>query len=379
MTSAINHTDRFPPEPDHRPRLRILVVDDEPDVCDLLAAALQATSSCLVRAAHNALDALSAIGAEDTPFDGIFLDIQMPGTTGVELCAIIRTTPGYEDVPVIMLTAMTDRRYMHGAYAAGADDYIAKPFEIEEIRAKLGKERWSRRRRNHLKAGRAALGSSGREGGREVISALEDAVLLPAIRRCIRRDAFQNYLLQARGRLGAALTVRAVKLAAIHDIFSRVSTTEYQALMDAVARTLSEETEPSHDVITHLGNGIFLTATEGQSALCRDGLQSRLQAAGVDTRLRAHDLSLRVIIGETVVVGQGSDADILFAISRAIQGVERAEEDLSGWATFREWLSFRKSTGREQARLDQSAYEQILNDFLSEGDLGWSRARPGRT
>jgi hypothetical protein len=38
---------------------------------------------------------------------------------------------------------------------------------------------------------------------------------------------------------------------------------------------------------------------------------------------------------------------------------------------FREWLSFSKSTGRERARIDQSAYEQILDDFISEGELGW--------
>jgi CheY-like chemotaxis protein len=62
-------------------RLRLLVVDDEPDVCDLLAAALQATSSCSVTLAH-AKDALRALSDEDQPFDGIFLDIQMPGTRG---------------------------------------------------------------------------------------------------------------------------------------------------------------------------------------------------------------------------------------------------------------------------------------------------------
>jgi CheY-like chemotaxis protein len=43
----------------------------------------------------------------------------MPGTTGIELCAIIRRTPGYLDVPIIMLTAMTERRFLHGAYARG--------------------------------------------------------------------------------------------------------------------------------------------------------------------------------------------------------------------------------------------------------------------
>jgi hypothetical protein len=62
------------------------------------------------------------------------------------------------------------------------------------------------------------------EKGREVINALEDAVLLPSIDRCIRRDAFQNYLLQTKNRPGTTLSIRAIKVAAIHDIFTRLST-----------------------------------------------------------------------------------------------------------------------------------------------------------
>jgi hypothetical protein len=78
-----------------------------------------------------------------------------------------------------------------------------------------------------------------------------------------------------------------------------------------------------------------------------------------------------VILGEENTVAQGSASDILFMVSRAIEGTERQEEELSGWVNFREWLSFSKSTGRERARIDQSAYEQILDDFISEGELGW--------
>lgn len=380
MTTAANHAihDHFQDDTgehdtgeDDRRKLRLLVVDDEPDVCNLLAMALQAANTCKVSAAHDAMEALTALGDEDHPFDGIFLDIQMPRTTGIELCAIIRSTPGYGDVPIIMLTAMTERHFLHRAYANGADDYITKPFEIEEIRSKLVKEGWLRKRRNHLKAGRASFGSSTANAGREVINALDDAVLLPAIDRSIRRDAFQNYLLQAKKRQGPALSIRAIKVAAIHDIFSRLSTAEYQQLMDEIVRCVSELTEPSDDVITHLGNGILLTACEGRSALRRDDLQTRLHAAGVPDRLKAHDLTLRVILGDEFTVENGSDADILFMVSRAIEGAELEEEQLSGWATFREWLSFRRSTGRERARIDQSAYEQILNEFIAEGELDW--------
>jgi CheY-like chemotaxis protein len=371
ITAAIDHANETTTGMEDGKKLRLLVVDDEPDVCSLLAMALQAANTCEVSAAHDAMEALTALAEEDQPFDGIFLDIQMPGTTGIELCAIIRSTPGYGDVPIIMLTAMTERRFLHRAYANGADDYITKPFEIAEIRSKLVKEGALRRRRNHLKAGRASFGSSKDQAGREVINALEDAVLLPAIARSIRRDAFQNYLLQAKKRHGTALSIRAIKVAAIHDIFTRLSTTEYQQLMDAIAKCVSELTEPSDDVITHLGNGILLTACEGRSALTRDDLQTRLHAAGVPDRLKAHDLALRVILGEEFTVDKGSDADILFMVSRAIEGAEDEEEQLSGWATFREWLSFRRSTGRERARIDQSAYEQILNEFIAEGELDW--------
>ena len=90
-----------------------------------------------------------------------------------------------------------------------------------------------------------------------------------------------------------------------------------------IARCVSELTEPSDDVITHLGNGILLTACEGRSALTRDDLQTRLHAAAVPDRLKAHDLPLRVILGEEFTVDKGSDADILFMVSRAIEGAER--------------------------------------------------------
>jgi hypothetical protein len=143
--------------------------------------------------------------------------------------------------------------------------------------------------------------------------------------------------------------------------------------MDAVAGCVSELTRASNDVITHLGNGILLTACEGRSALNKDALHTRLEETAVHDTLRAHDLTLRVILGEENTVAQGSASDILFMVSRAIEGTERQEEELSGWVNFREWLSFSKSTGRERARIDQSAYEQILDDFISEGELTGSR------
>lgn len=371
MTCNRDRAADHPADQDMPPPFRLLLVDDEPDLCELLSAALTAADGCSVAVAHDAREALQALSEEDEVFDGILLDIQMPGTTGIELCAIIRSTPGYDDVPIIMLTAMTERRFLQAAYANGADDYITKPFEFDEIRAKLGRERWMRRRRSHLKAGRASLGSSAAQRGREVISALDDPVLLPSIDRCIRRDAFQNFLLQARKRPGSDLSIRAIKVASVHDIFTRLTTAEYQNLMIGIARIVSDLTQESEDVVTHLGNGILLTACDGSSALTPAAMQEALHASGIVDRLKRDDLTLRVIVGDEYRVGDDNDADVLFMVSSAIEGTERREETLSGWATFREWLSFRKSTGRERKRVDQSAYEQILNEFIAEGELTW--------
>lgn len=354
--------------------LRLLVVDDEPDVCEILSTALQASRTCKVHVAYDAMSALRLLSNEDEPFDGIFLDIQMPGTTGIELCSIIRSTPGYNDVPILMLTAMTERRFLHGAYSRGADDYITKPFEFDEIRARLMKEQWLRKRRTHMSASRATLGYSGSNGPVEVINALEDAVHLSAVPRCVRRYAFQNYVLQTRAKPGNAIAVRAIKLAATHDIFTKLSTVEYQNVMHAIAHAVSDLTMQTEDVITHLGNGILLTACDGQSALNSDALKAQLKASGLEATLKSYDLPLRVIVGDEQKITDGSNADVVFLFSAAIDSVEAREEDLCRWANFREWLSFRKSTGRERARMDQSAYEQILNDFLSDGGMAWKRS-----
>jgi hypothetical protein len=95
-----------------------------------------------------------------------------------------------------------------------------------------------------------------------------------------------------------------------------------------------------------------------------------LAGRGSAERLAAHDLELRVILGEEFTVDDARRRCPVHGLA-AIEGAEHQEENLSGWANFREWLSFRKSTGRERARIDQSAYEQILNEFIAEGELDW--------
>ncbi|MDY7075615.1 MAG: response regulator [Chloroflexota bacterium] len=113
----------------------ILVVDDERPDRDLLEAALSKEDYDLAFASSG-LDAL-AKAAELTP-DLILLDVMMPGMDGFEVCQRLRADPLLAEVPIVMVTALTDRQSRLRGVEAGADDFISKPFEPTELRARVG-------------------------------------------------------------------------------------------------------------------------------------------------------------------------------------------------------------------------------------------------
>src|SRR5512139_2487077 len=69
--------------------------------------------------------------------DVILLDVMMPGMTGFEVCQRIRNDPQIAEIPIIVLTALDDRESLLTALKVGADDFISKPFDRYELRARL--------------------------------------------------------------------------------------------------------------------------------------------------------------------------------------------------------------------------------------------------
>ncbi len=115
--------------------MRILVVDDEPDFVDAVARGLR-LEGYAVDTANNGDEALDK--ATYTPYDLICLDLTMPGRDGLELCDSLRI--GILDYPpprILMLTArgtLSDRIL---GLDAGADDYLVKPFSLDELHARI--------------------------------------------------------------------------------------------------------------------------------------------------------------------------------------------------------------------------------------------------
>ncbi|MDX1623428.1 MAG: diguanylate cyclase [Gemmatimonadota bacterium] len=113
---------------------RILVVDDDPSICETLTTMLQFKGFETV-ASHDGADALEK--ARRDPPDLILLDVMMPEMDGLEVCREIKDDPGLADVRVLMLTARSGRQDVVRALEAGASDYVTKPFFIDELVARI--------------------------------------------------------------------------------------------------------------------------------------------------------------------------------------------------------------------------------------------------
>jgi CheY-like chemotaxis protein len=121
------------PEKQEIPRASILVVDDEALACRTITYALKKAQlqSVSVEDPHAAFKLLS-----DNKFDLVFLDVDMPGMTGYELCSKLRSLPMHKKTPVVFVTRLDDFNNRTKSMVAGGNDFIAKPFLYIELTVK---------------------------------------------------------------------------------------------------------------------------------------------------------------------------------------------------------------------------------------------------
>jgi len=109
------------------PRRRILVVDDEASIREVLTQYLELEGFTVLQAADG-VEALRS--AESQPPDLVVLDLMLPGMDGLEVCRRLRATSA---VPILMLTARSDETDKLAGFAVGTDDYVTKPFSPREV------------------------------------------------------------------------------------------------------------------------------------------------------------------------------------------------------------------------------------------------------
>ncbi len=109
----------------------VLVVDDEPQILRGLRVILS-NAGYRVQTVETKAEALDALAVR--PADAMVLDLVLPDGTGVEVCREVRR---WSDLPIVVLSAVGDEREKVRALDAGADDYVTKPFGVDELLARL--------------------------------------------------------------------------------------------------------------------------------------------------------------------------------------------------------------------------------------------------
>ncbi|OGG56941.1 MAG: hypothetical protein A3F84_15515 [Candidatus Handelsmanbacteria bacterium RIFCSPLOWO2_12_FULL_64_10] len=120
--------------PGDTPRLKVLIVDDEPRNLLILEGILAPLRYDL-RQANNGSEALDQVAAD--PPDLVLLDVMMPGLTGFDVCRQLKSRPDTQFIPIVLVTALTDRDSRVTGIEAGADDFISKPVDSHELRARV--------------------------------------------------------------------------------------------------------------------------------------------------------------------------------------------------------------------------------------------------
>jgi putative two-component system response regulator len=149
----------------------VLVVDDNPNNLHILCNMLE-NEGYRVRPALNGTLALRAI--KSVLPDIILLDIRMPEIDGYEVCRILRQDPVTRDIPVIFISALQETEDKVNAFKSGGVDYVVKPFQVEEVLARLNTHISLSRTRKALEAAYEVMESRVEERTRELFAAREE-------------------------------------------------------------------------------------------------------------------------------------------------------------------------------------------------------------
>ncbi len=142
------------PESRRRGLRTVLVVDDSRTNLNVIGARV-GKAGYLVVLCDNGREAIDLIAGRG--FDLVLLDMMMPGMSGIEMLTELRASPRTADLPVIMITARSDSGAAVEALAAGADDYLPKPFDFDVLLARIERTLARAARVAELKRAVAAL------------------------------------------------------------------------------------------------------------------------------------------------------------------------------------------------------------------------------
>ncbi len=244
--------------------MRVLAVDDDEIILELLEAIVGQIPDVDLETACGPEAAIAAISAAPVPFECLLFDIQMPYKNGIELCREVRAMQDYKFTPIIMITAMSDKSHIDDAFAAGATDYVTKPFDMADVQTRL--KIAQKRSEAQLESGQSIHFSS--RAAYPVANAgdkpnLFDHIAVFDVPGLVEPNSLMNYLSQlSRANLFGS-GIFAISIRRIEELYLRCDAFEFEALIADVAEAISDCLRNESFLFSYGGNGTFDCVVHG--------------------------------------------------------------------------------------------------------------------
>ena len=304
--------------------MRILAVDDNPFILDFLPAILQKTDFPDVSVASSGPQALDLLAEADAPFDRLLLDIEMPEMDGITLCRRIRSLQAYHNTPILMLTLKSDPVSIEQAFAAGANDYITKPFEIKEIATRLRvAKRMTEISDTVPRLTPYTMTKHGLPGIHKFH--VEDPVFVTGINQMVLPFSLGNYLSQlSRTNLKICQSF-AIKIDDIDARYSNGTSREFAGAIAAAAQTIAQVVDCPQLLMAYNGDGTILCIVTEERAPIWQDLEHRIQSQLNKIDLRDDDgraMKITLSVGRAVHPSANRTQRVKFTFDRVIRLAE---------------------------------------------------------
>jgi len=379
----------------------ILVVDDTPANLRLLSQMLS-EQGYHVRPVPSGLLALAAIQAE--PPDIILLDIRMPGMNGYQVCEYLKADAQTRDIPIIFISALDTIQDKVKAFTVGGEDYVTKPFHVEEVLARVGTHLALRNLQKQLQDANKKMAQELALAGEVQTSFLPHDLpdipgwQLAAMLRPARETSgdFYDFISLPNGRLGIVVAdvcdkgAGAALYMALGWTLIRTYATEYpgqpEMVLSAVNRRIINDTETDNFITVFYG---ILDLVTGTMVYCNAGHCGPYLISGLNNnnirRLNNTGVPLGVFGDENWEQGcvQLAPGDVLVLYTDGIIEAENAQGEFLGMEQLLD--SVRTNMGVQHGRFKMASWQIFtgsqathLNRMISPWwfSLGMQR-RPG--
>ena len=311
--------------------MKLLAVDDNPQILEVLPAIFKQANLPQVTLANSGANALAVLEDPDQHFDVLLLDIKMPQMDGIELCQRIRRMPQYRATPILMLTSVTDRDHIERAFAAGAHDYITKPFDVKDIVMRVRVAQRMVNRTPKVKTLDPGFVNYDTPEGVHPMR-LADPVRLARVDQLILPFSLGNYLSQLSRRRLEGCNIFAVRLPDVGMLYASAKTHEFASALTQVVQAIAGVVDCPRLLMAYQGNGTFVCITQCEEAPAWPEVEELVQdRLNEDARLLENGwpMGLNVAIGNPISPNASSNQRVKKTFDRAVERAVHREKNKS--------------------------------------------------